>query len=129
MTSYFVLAHDTARQRAQEAIKSAPDGYVVLIKEPTRNREQNAKFHAICSDLSKKVLFAGIKRTPEQWKILLISGHAVATNQGNHICAGLEGEWINLRESSASMSKRRMSSLIEYSTAFYETHNVNTRSQ
>jgi hypothetical protein len=124
MTSYFVLNHDTARQRAQEAIKAAPDGHVVQIKEPTRNLEQSAKFHAICSDCSKHLLFAGHKRTPEQWKMLLISGHSIATKQGSEMCPGIEGEWVNLRESSAAMSKKRMCSLIEYATAFYEMNPI-----
>lgn len=118
--SYFILDHDQARQRATQAIKDAPQGYVVTIKEPTRNLEQSAKFHAICADCSKHILFAGHMRTPEQWKMLLISGHAIATKQGSEMCPGIEGEWLNLRESSAAMSKKRMCSLIEYSTAFYE---------
>ena len=118
--TYFVMAHDQARQRAQQAIQSAPEGYVVTIKEPTRNLEQSAKFHAICADCSKHILFAGHMRTPAQWKMLLISGHAIATKQGSEMCPGIEGEWLNLRESSAAMSKKRMCSLIEYSTAFYE---------
>ena len=118
--SYFILAHDQARQRAQQAIKDAPHGYVVTIKEPMRNLEQSAKFHAICADCSKHILFAGHMRTPTQWKMLLISGHAIATKQGSEMCPGIEGEWLNLRESSAAMSKKRMCSLIEYSTAFYE---------
>lgn len=117
--SYYVLAHDQARQRAQQAVKDAPDGYVVKITEPTRNLEQSAKFHAVCSDCSKHILFAGSMRTPAQWKMLLISGHSIATKHGSEMCPGIEGEWLNLRESSASMSKERMSSLIEYATAFY----------
>ena len=116
---YFVLAHDVARSRAVQAVASAPAGYVIEIKEPTRNLEQNAKFHAICAECSKHILFAGHMRSPEQWKMLLISGHAIATKQGSEMCPGIEGEWLNLRESSASMSKKRMCSLIEYSTAFY----------
>lgn len=118
--SYFILSHDQARQRALQAVKDSPDGYCVKITEPTRSLEQSAKFHAICADCSKNILFAGHMRTPEQWKMLLISGHAIATKQGSEMMPGLEGEWLNLRESSASMSKKRMSSLIEYSIAFFE---------
>ena len=117
--SLYILAHDQARNRAIQAVKDAPIGYVVKIAEPTRNLEQSAKFHAVCAECSKHILFAGSMRTPDQWKMLLISGHSIATKQGSEMCPGIEGEWLNLRESSASMSKVRMSSLIEYATAFY----------
>jgi hypothetical protein len=39
---------------AIQAIKDAPDGYVVEIKEPTRKLSQNAKFHAILTDISRQ---------------------------------------------------------------------------
>lgn len=118
----FVLSHDIARLNAIEAVRTAPAGQVVQIKEPTRNGDQNAKFHAICSDFAKsKIQWAGKRRTLDEWKVLLISGHAVATKQGAEIVPGLENEFVNIRESSARMSKSRMCSLIEYSQAMYET--------
>ena len=81
----------------------------------------NAKFHAICSDLAKSTIeWAGKKRTSSEWKVLLVSGHAVATKEGSEMIPGLEGEFVNVRESTALMSKKRGSSLIEYATAFYE---------
>ena len=119
----FVLAHDLARRRAVAAVAEAPAGYEVIIKEPTRNADQNAKFHAICSDLAKSgIEWAGKRRTAQQWKVLLVSGHAVATKQTAEIVPGLEGEFVNIRESTALMSKSRGSSLIEYSLAFVAMH-------
>lgn len=119
----FILAHDEARRRAILAVQGAPAGYVVTIKPPTRNLEQNAKFHALCSDLAKAgVQWAGKPRTAEQWKVLLVSGHAMATKEGSEMAPGLEGEWVNLRESTAMMSKARSSSLIEYAQAFVASH-------
>ena len=79
----------------------------------------NAKFHAICGDLARAgVLWMGKPRTAAQWKVLLVSGHAVATKEGAELVHGLEGEMVNLRESTATMTKRRSSSLIEYAQAF-----------
>ena len=112
------LTGDLARHAAHRAIDETPDGHVVTIAEPTRNLEQSAKFHAICGEIAKLHKFAGALRTPEQWKMLLISGHAVATKQGSEMLPGLEGEWCNLRESSAKMSVRRMASLIEYAVSY-----------
>ena len=116
----FILAHDIARRGAVEYVKNAPDGHMVTIQEPTRNLEQNAKFHAICSDFAKAgVIWMGKTRTAEQWKVLLVSGHAVATKEGAEVVPGLEGEFVNIRESTATMGKKRSASLIEYSLAHF----------
>ncbi len=121
----FYLVHAEARRRAVEAVQAAPDGMVVRIVEPNRNRDQNDKFHAICSDLAASGLqWMGKRRTKDEWKVLLVSGHAMATKQGAEMVPGIEGEFVNLRESTASMSVRRMSSLIEYANAFLAEHEV-----
>lgn len=112
------LVHAEARRRAVEAVQRAPDGMVVRISPATRSLEQSAKFHAICGDLAKQLPYAGKARTLEQWKLLLVSAHAVATKEPTEVVPGLEGEFLNLRESTAAMSVARMSSLIEYSVAF-----------
>jgi len=115
----FILVHEEARRRALDAVRNAPDGYVVRISEPTRTSAQNATFHALCSDLERSGMeWAGKRRTAEQWKVLLVSGHAVATKHGAEMVPGIEGEFCNLRESTARMSKSRLSSLIEYAEAF-----------
>ncbi|WP_421566017.1 recombination protein NinB [Ochrobactrum sp. EDr1-4] len=46
-------------------------------------------------------------RKPEEWKVLLVSGHSVATKQQAEIVPGLEGEFINICESTARMSVER----------------------
>lgn len=113
----FILAHDEARRRAVAYVAEAPVGHVVTVAEPTRSLEMNAKFHAICGELAGRE-WAGKPRSAQQWKVLLVSGHAVATKDAADIVPGLEGEFINLRESTALMSVRRSSSLIEYAQAY-----------
>ena len=115
----FILAHQEARRRAVDAAQTAPDGWRVEVCEPKRNGEQNAKFHALCADIARSgVKWCGKERTAEDWKVLMVSGHAVATKQGSEIVCGLEGELVNLRESTAKMGKARASSLIEYTQAW-----------
>ena len=108
------LYSQAQRIKALEAVKTAPEGFFVDVKASTRSVEQNAKFHAICSDVSKQATWLGKKLRPEQWKVLFISGHAIASGIPADVIAGLEGEFVNIRESSARMSVARMSSLIEY---------------
>jgi len=119
MTSHYTLVHDEARRRAAATCMSAPHGYSVIIKPPTRTSLMNARFHAMCGDIAKSgITWAGKPRTADQWKVLLVSGHAVATKEGCEVLPGLEGEFINIRESTALMSIKRGSSLIEYTLGF-----------
>ena len=121
----FNLVHLEARKRAAQAVAEAPEGWSVTIAPPKRNGEQNAKLHAICSDLAKSgVKWAGKRRNATEWKCLLVSGHAVATKEAAEVIPGLEGEFLNIRESTALMSVKRASSLIEYAVAFAAMHEV-----
>lgn len=98
---------------------------IAEVKPATRSLSQNAHFHALCDDIaSAGVEWAGKRRTAAEWKVLLVSGHAVATKEGSDMVHGLEGEFVNLRESTARMSKARASSLIEYTLAFCAAHDV-----
>jgi hypothetical protein len=121
----FIMAHDEARRRAMRAVADAPAGWRVGIEPPKRNGEQNAKFHAMCADLAKSDFkWAGRSRNAAEWKVLLVSGHSKATNEAFDIVPGLEGEFVNLRESTALMSVKRSSSLIEYALAFLAMQGV-----
>ena len=112
----FILAHDEARRRAIAAVQQAPDGYVVRVDEPTRSLEQNAKFHALCHDM-RGTPWYGKARSADDWKTLFVSGHTIATGGIAEVIPGLEAEFVNIRESTARMSKARASSLIEYTHA------------
>lgn len=110
------------REMAIRAVSKAPDGLIMILKDSTRSLEQNAKFHALCSDAAKTMTYMGRKLTLDQWKVLFISGHAIATKIGADMVPGLEGEFVNLRESSAQMGVKRMTSLIEYTQAYMDQH-------
>ena len=118
----FFLRSSQVQLNCIEFIKELPTDdkrpLVVKIQPITRNLEQNAKFHAMCQDVANQAEFMGRKLSMEQWKGLFISGHAIATNQKSDVVPGLEGEFVNIRESSAQMSVSRMASLIEYVTAY-----------
>lgn len=121
----FILAHAVARQRAVEAILKAPEGWHVIVREPMRTLDANARFHATCRGLERSGLeWGGAARSLEDWKALLVSGHAIATDTPAVIVAGLEDELVNLRESTAKMSRERSRSLIAYAEAFCDLHDV-----
>jgi hypothetical protein len=106
------------RNQVAQKILKADDGAIARIGPATRNLDQNARFHAMCGDVARQIKHVGRTLTLAQWKILFISGHSVATNEGADMVPGLEMEYVNLRESSASMGVKRMASLIEYVMAF-----------
>jgi len=117
MKQVFYLRHPEARRRAEQAVREAPEGYRVSIEPEKRSLEASAKFHALCNELSGRK-WAGKARDATEWKILLVSGHTKATKREVELVPGLEGEFLNIRESTAVMSKERMSSLLEYAQAF-----------
>ena len=91
----------------------------LTIERVKRGENQSRMCHALCRDMARaRVEWAGKPRDEGQWKVLFVSGHAVATKSGADMVPGLEGEFVNLRESTATMPKDRMSSLIEYATAY-----------
>lgn len=100
---------------------------VLEIRPEKRSDRQNRLFHALLGDVSRQVEWMGKKRSPDEWKVLMVSGHAVATNIGAELLPGLEGEFLNIRESTARMSKSRMNSLIEYAMAWCSMHGVELR--
>jgi hypothetical protein len=124
----FRLVHEESRRRAIRAIVDAPDGWKVTVQEDNRTLDQNAKFHAICTDIARsKHPWMGKPRTADAWKVLLVSGHAVATQEEAEVVPGLEGEFVNIRESTALMGKKRGASLIEYAIAFCANHEIPTQ--
>lgn len=126
--AFFVLAHAEARRRAVANIQAAPDGYTVTVKPPNRSLDQNAKFHALCSDIAKHgFVWGGRERNAEEVKVLLVSAYSFATKVPMEIVRGIEGEPVSLRESTASMARHRMSGLIEYAEAFAAEAGIHTK--
>jgi hypothetical protein len=99
----------------------------IEIKPETRSSQQNRLLHALFGDVAKQAEWMGKKRNAAEWKVLFISGHSVATKEGAELVPGLEREFVNIRESSAKMSIRRMTSLIEYVMAWCAMNDVELR--
>lgn len=100
---------------------------MVKFSEADRTLAQNDLFHALCGDTAKQLQWAGKSRDLASWKVLYVSGHAIATGKPGEVVPGLEGEFCAIRESTAKMGIRRMTSLIEYSQAFAVQNGVQLR--
>lgn len=97
---------------------------VLELRAETRTTQQNRLLHALFADVSRQAQWLGKSLTPAQWKLLFVSGHAVATGKEAEAVPGLEGEFLNLRESTARMGKARMASLLDYVQAWCTEHGV-----
>lgn len=127
-TQRYLLRNNSVRQNCISAIQQLPTDtdkpLVVTISEPTRSLEQNAKLHAMLTDVSRQSMFMGKKRSVEFWKGLFVSGWQIATGQSPEIVPGLEGEFINIRESTSRMSVRKLAGVIEYVDAYCAMNDI-----
>lgn len=122
------LVNEAVRNRVIEQIRNLPvnpdDPLVVEIKVKTRSMEQNDKFHAMLGDIAKQATWQGDTYDLYGWKNLLVSGHTIATKQPYKLVTGIEGELVNVREQTSKMGVKRMTSLIEYTTAWGVSNGV-----
>lgn len=118
----FFLYDDRIKSNCLRTVQSvAPSRdkpMVVEIREATRNDMQNKKLHAMLGDISRQATYQDMHLTLEQWKLLMISAHTIATGGQVDLITGIEGETCNIRELSSKMSVRRCASLIEYIQAW-----------
>ena len=128
MKKFFFLKSKEIAQNAARFILDLPcdpEHYLcVEIKEKSRSLEQSAKLHAIFGELAVKATWGGERLTAERWKMLMISAHTIATKEPNKMVIGIAGEVVNLRESTAKMSVKRLSSLIEYIHCWCAENNI-----
>ena len=113
------LAWETAGKllEGQESIK-------IEVREKNRTDEQNAKLHAMLSDIAQQATWQGDKLDIDGWKNLFVSGHTIATKAPYKLVMGLEGELVNVRERTSKMGVRRLASLIEYISAWAADNGV-----
>jgi len=115
----FILANDMVRKNAQEAIKTAPQGFFVTIKQPTRSLMQNNRLWALLTDVSQQVDWYGRKLAPQEWKDVF-----TAAMKKQDVVPGIEGGFVVLGRSTSNMTKAEMNDLQEIISAFGAQHDV-----
>ena len=115
------LTDHRVRERAKIIIDSAPVGYVVTIKEPTRSLDQNAKMWAMLADVSKECELDGRKFIRDDWKLIFMKacGWDVVflpqIGDGTHFPAGFR---------SSQLKVSQMASLITFIMAYGDEQGV-----
>ena len=113
--NYFILAHDVARTNAIQAVKNAPDGYVVEIKEPGRTKDQNAYQWPILDAFSKQKQWTinGVLcwMSAEEWKDVLT---AAFKNEHVRLAQGIDGGVVMLGQRTSKFKRAEFAEWIEY---------------
>lgn len=111
----FRLAHTTARQNAIQAVQTAPDGYIVTVREPTRSGEQNAKLWAILNEFAAQLVWPVnghmVQMTAEEWKDVL---SAAFRKEQSRLAMGLDGGVVMLGARTSKMGRREFSEFLEF---------------
>lgn len=119
MKQKYTLAHATARQRAIDAVRQAPDGMVVEIRAKTRSLDQSARMWAMLTDLSRQLKWCDRDLSPSDWKCLM-----TAHLKRHETVPGLDGGFVVLGAYTSQMTVRDMSDLIELMFAFGAENDV-----
>ncbi len=110
-----VLHDDAIRARALDWVKRAPPETRVTFQGPRRSLDQNSRFWAMLTDVSRQKEHCGRKYAPEQWKVLFLS----ALGREMQFAPSLDGTgFVPLGQSSSSLSVAEMSDLMEFMSAW-----------
>lgn len=107
------------RGNVLQAIKEAPEGYVVEIKEQTRSLEQNALLWALLRDVAKQVKWYDRRLNVHDWKAMF-----TASLKKSDVVPGLDGGFVVLGQSTSKMTKKEFSDLCELIYSFGAEHGV-----
>ena len=108
------LINQDVRQRAIDAIREAPIGYICTISEPSRNLDQNAMLWVLLDCISKQTDWHGNKLNAEEWKDLLSAGLVQSK-----VVPNLTGNgFVILGQRTSKLSKSQFAALLELVMAF-----------
>lgn len=111
----FRLAHSMARAGAKTCIDQSPDGYIVEVREPTRNLEQNALLWVLLDAFSEQIQWpvngAMSKLSPDEWKDVL---SAAFKNETQRVAMGLNGGMVILGLRTSKLGKRQFAEFLEF---------------
>ena len=113
------LIDSRVRERAKIIIDSAPVGYIVTIREPTRSLDQNARLWAMLTDISR-AMPDGRRHTPEDWKSIFMN----AAGWDVQFVDGLDGRPFPSGFKSSRMSVKQMADLITFIMAYGDERGV-----
>lgn len=111
----FYMVHDQARQNAIQAVQSAPAGYRVEVKQPSRSLDQNAAMWPILQAFADQLLWpvngAMVHLSPDDWKDLLT---AAFRQDMARVAQGINGGMVLLGARTSKFSRQEFSDFLEF---------------
>ncbi len=115
----FTLAHDTARQRAIEAVKNARQGWVVRIEPPNRTSAQNSFYWATLAAISEQIRPKGQTHDQDVWhhyfKARFLPGRMIELPNG---------QVIESEPTTTGLTKAQFSDYVEQVLAWATNHGL-----
>ena len=112
------------RSLAIEAVRNAPEHYLVEIKPRTRSIDQNAMLWRLLTLASRHVMWSVNGQetvlSPEEWKDVFTA----SLIQEQRIACGIRGGFVMLGKSTSRMTVSQLSELIEFIYSFLAEHGV-----
>lgn len=118
--SVIILCGQTQRAYAAKKLAEAPADWIVTIAPPTRTLDQNAKLWPMLQDVSRQVIWHGLRLTPDDWKDMF-----TAALKNLRVVPNIDGTgFVALGQRTSTMSKRTFSDLVELIYEFGAQHGV-----
>lgn len=111
----FKMVHSTARANAVEAVRYAPEGFIVTVGEPNRTLDQNAAQWPYLDAFSKQLRWPVngelVTMTPDEWKDVLTAAFYGETVR---LAQGLNGGVVMLGLRTSKFGKREFSEWYDF---------------
>lgn len=113
------IVREWNRDALANEVRALPEGFEVIIREPKRTLDQNARMWAMLSDIAKAAP-EGRKWSPETWKAAFMQslGHEVVWVHG------LNNDPLPIGFRSSRLNKRQMADLITCISEYGDRHGV-----
>lgn len=118
-----ILSNDSTRQRAVSWVMTAESGTIVTFEKPARTLPQNARLHAMLTDVARQVEWAGAKRTVEAWKDIFTAALRSAGHDLD-VVPGVNGGFVLLGMHTSRMTKAELGDLMTLVESFAAEHGV-----
>ena len=95
------------------------------VKDASKSRDQEEKYHAIIGDIAKQAQHMGAKWDSETWKRLLVDKYCRETGLNSQIMANLDSDGlVQLGFQTRKFTKEQASEFVEFLLAWCATNGV-----
>jgi len=117
-----VQAHKALTQQLWPFVKSmtiAGHQLTITAKPVTRSSSQNAKLHAMLTEIAGQKEWAGMQRDVDTWKRLMVAAWCRARGENVELLPALDGHGVDIVfRRTSELTKAEMAELIEFVQAW-----------